>query len=96
MKITYTNYRPIAMWHWDVTSGVPSSPSKPPVDISMVDPDDDEGLEDDNESVASDESDYGPCAICHSDYDSACPTCKVPGDDCPLSTLVFSLSHVPR
>ncbi|KAI9243844.1 RING/U-box [Sporodiniella umbellata] len=26
----------------------------------------------------------GVCGICQSEYDVCCPTCKVPGDDCPL------------
>lgn len=24
------------------------------------------------------------CGICHSEYDACCPSCKMPGDDCPL------------
>jgi anaphase-promoting complex subunit 11 len=99
MKITYTNYRAVAMWHWDVTSGNPSttSPTKHHAarvarvndDEIDVEPSDDDS-DDDANSTSSNESDYGPCAICHSDYDSACPTCKVPGDDCPLSELYNS------
>src|SRR4051794_36812547 len=99
MKITYSNYRAVAIWHWDVTSGNPSasSPSKHRRDLAHspstarkrkndeVDWEfSDDESNDDAESTTSEEVDYGPCAICHSDYDSACPTCKVPGDDCPL------------
>ena len=25
------------------------------------------------------------CGICRVDFDATCPTCKFPGDDCPLS-----------
>jgi anaphase-promoting complex subunit 11 len=25
------------------------------------------------------------CGICRASYEGCCPTCKVPGDDCPLS-----------
>ena len=27
------------------------------------------------------------CGICRVPYEGCCPTCKVPGDDCPLSEL---------
>ncbi len=105
MKITYTNYRPVALWHWDVSSGNPAASSSSSSASSSKraltdrqdardaaeddDADDDPALDglgsDDDEDADGEEEDYGPCAICHSDYDSACPTCKVPGDDCPLS-----------
>lgn len=26
------------------------------------------------------------CGICQVAFEGCCPTCKVPGDDCPLST----------
>lgn len=26
------------------------------------------------------------CGICRVPYEGCCPTCKMPGDDCPLST----------
>lgn len=26
------------------------------------------------------------CGICRVAFDGTCPTCKYPGDDCPLST----------
>lgn len=32
------------------------------------------------------------CGICHSAYDGCCPTCKMPGDDCPL--IWGECSHV--
>ncbi|KAG2190487.1 hypothetical protein INT46_004927 [Mucor plumbeus] len=32
------------------------------------------------------------CGICHSEYDGCCPTCKRPGDDCPL--IWGECSHV--
>lgn len=32
------------------------------------------------------------CSICHSKYDACCPTCKMPGDDCPL--MWGECSHV--
>ncbi|KIY74087.1 anaphase-promoting complex subunit Apc11 [Cylindrobasidium torrendii FP15055 ss-10] len=25
-----------------------------------------------------------PCGICRNPYEGCCPSCKVPGDDCPL------------
>ena len=35
------------------------------------------------------------CGICYSEYDACCPTCKMPGDECPLiwgeCTHVFHL-----
>ena len=28
------------------------------------------------------------CAICQSDFESPCPRCKVPGDECPPSKMI--------
>lgn len=28
------------------------------------------------------------CGICRVPFEACCPTCKMPGDDCPLSTYV--------
>ena len=33
-----------------------------------------------------DDDDDDVCGICQQAYESTCPECKVPGDDCPLST----------
>lgn len=31
------------------------------------------------------------CGICRVEFEGCCPKCKVPGDDCPLSTAKKSL-----
>ena len=31
------------------------------------------------------------CGICRVPYEGCCPSCKVPGDDCPLSAFVLAL-----
>ena len=37
------------------------------------------------------DDDEDECGICRLAYESCCPACKVPGDDCPLSK-----SYPPR
>jgi anaphase-promoting complex subunit 11 len=29
------------------------------------------------------------CGICRVPYEGCCPSCKMPGDDCPLSCVFF-------
>lgn len=29
------------------------------------------------------------CGICQNNFDSSCPTCTIPGDDCPLSLVKY-------
>lgn len=43
------------------------------------------GKEDDGSM--DDESEEDLCGICRLNYESCCPDCKIPGDDCPLSGL---------
>lgn len=43
----------------------------------------DVGQEGDGDPDEDSEEDL--CGICRVSYDGCCPTCKVPGDDCPLS-----------
>ena len=75
MKFTITSYRAVATWKWD-TSSEPHKlyhyAKSNPGAVSSVDEDDDE----DDEDV---------CGICRLAFESCCPDCKVPGDDCPLS-----------
>ena len=40
-----------------------------------------------------DDSEGDVCGICRVPYEGCCPTCKMPGDDCPLSTLHFHIYH---
>ncbi|KAI6011889.1 hypothetical protein PISMIDRAFT_677014 [Pisolithus microcarpus 441] len=44
----------------------------------------------DNYAAADDEGDV--CGICRVPYEGCCPTCKMPGDDCPL--IWGQCSHV--
>src|ERR1700733_15911982 len=39
------------------------------------------------EGDIDEDSEEDLCGICRVSYDGCCPTCKVPGDDCPLSML---------
>lgn len=38
-----------------------------------------------------DDDDDEVCGICRLAFESCCPSCKMPGDDCPLSTSGCSL-----
>lgn len=37
------------------------------------------------------EDDDAECGICRLAFESCCPECKVPGDDCPLSEFMRKL-----
>ena len=39
------------------------------------------------------DDDDDECGICRLAYESCCPGCKVPGDDCPLSAWLSSRWH---
>ncbi|KAF8123715.1 anaphase-promoting complex subunit 11 [Mycena galopus ATCC 62051] len=41
-----------------------------------------------SEHDASDDSE-DVCGICRVPYEACCPSCKIPGDDCPLSVLTL-------
>ncbi|KAL1406929.1 ubiquitin-protein ligase Anaphase Promoting Complex [Vanrija albida] len=69
MKLTVKAYRPVAVWKWDTSA----DPHKPYHFAERgYDQDDDD---DDDDDV---------CGICRLAFESTCPECKVPGDDCPL------------
>jgi anaphase-promoting complex subunit 11 len=101
MKITYKAYHAVASWRWDVDpnhSNPPPVASDPQSSSSEID---DSGLvgdsdqtndanakDDDDESDEESEEEDEMCGVCQQEFESACPACKVPGDDCPLSTSV--------
>lgn len=81
MKFTITAYHAVAIWKWD-TSTEPHKlyhHAKPNSSGAIEENDDDDEDEDD------------VCGICRLAFESCCPDCKVPGDDCPLSESRFGL-----
>lgn len=91
MKVTYTSIHPVATWKWDTSSephylwrvatdAPAASSSKLPKELFKFGEVDDDDDEDDD-----------VCGICRLAYEACCPTCKVPGDDCPLSELLEQL-----
>ncbi|GHJ88236.1 hypothetical protein NliqN6_4638 [Naganishia liquefaciens] len=94
MKITYKEYHAVASWRWNVDPNHTEPPTRPPPNNSADSTSDDvNGLvgdsdvdqsggsdEEDDESEEEDEM----CGVCQQEFESACPACKVPGDDCPL------------
>ncbi|KAI0962984.1 hypothetical protein AcW1_000193 [Taiwanofungus camphoratus] len=40
-------------------------------------------------SDADDDGEGDVCGICRVPYEGCCPSCKMPGDDCPLSLYAF-------
>jgi len=77
MKVTIKSYNAVAAWKWD-TSDEPHKVFKFA------------GASDD--PYGDDDDDDDECGICRLAFESCCPDCKVPGDDCPLSE--FDLSHL--
>ena len=47
----------------------------------------DTGVSTDNDNEDADGGDV--CGICRVPYEGCCPSCKMPGDDCPLSASLF-------
>ncbi|KAI5449846.1 ubiquitin-protein ligase Anaphase Promoting Complex [Naganishia albida] len=98
MKIIYKEYHPVASWRWDVDpdggnrgpnvedsqraipDGIPDEPGLVGDDGPARDEEDDDDDDDDDD----DEDDEEMCGVCQQEFESACPACKVPGDDCPL------------
>jgi len=70
MKVTIKSYHAVAAWKWD-TSDQPHKVFKYA------------GASDD--PYGDDDDDDDECGICRLAFESCCPDCKVPGDDCPLS-----------
>ncbi|OWZ59894.1 hypothetical protein LQV05_000414 [Cryptococcus neoformans] len=68
MKVEVNSYRAVAYWIWDV--------SDEPHKLYHYAPPDEVGLDDDD--------DQDVCGICQAAFESTCPDCKIPGDDCPL------------
>jgi anaphase-promoting complex subunit 11 len=92
MKIIYRQYNAVASWRWDVkplTQPEAGSSENPQLqgtiqsDLNSAS-EDDESDEDNDDEEEEDEEDE-VCGICQLEFESACPGCKVPGDDCPLS-----------
>lgn len=75
MKFTIKSYNAVATWKWDTST----EPHKLYHYAAGVDNDADNAGEED------DDDDDDVCGICRLAYESTCPECKVPGDDCPLS-----------
>lgn len=78
MKLTITSYNAVATWKWD-TSTEPHKLyhyAKTTSGVSNDNADDEEEDDEDEDDV---------CGICRLAFESCCPECKVPGDDCPLS-----------
>ena len=49
------------------------------------DGDEEDGDEDGDSSEEESEEEEEMCGVCQQEFESACPGCKTPGDDCPLS-----------
>ncbi len=46
-----------------------------------------------NGGMMDDEDEDEECGICRLAFESCCPACKMPGDDCPLSTSADVLQN---
>lgn len=83
MKVTIKSYHAVAYWKWDTSTEAhklyhyASPPDDDDGDTSYQDAADPYGDDDDEDDDV--------CGICQAAYESTCPECRVPGDDCPLS-----------
>jgi hypothetical protein len=73
MKLTILSYNCVAAWKWNASTEPHQlytyAERGPDGQIQQTDDEDDDEV----------------CGICQSAFESTCPECKVPGDDCPLS-----------
>jgi hypothetical protein len=72
MKVTVLSFNAVAAWKWNAST----EPHQLYAYASRGPDGQIEEYDDDDEEV---------CGICQSAFESTCPECKVPGDDCPLS-----------
>lgn len=84
MKFSVTSYNAVAVWKWDTHPN--SSDHKLYHYAKPVDPDTQGGYDEEDDEDEDDEDD-DVCGICRLAFESTCPDCKIPGDDCPLSEL---------
>ncbi|KAI9634260.1 putative ubiquitin-protein ligase [Dioszegia hungarica] len=71
MKVTVLSFNAVAAWKWNAST----EPHQLYAYASRGPDGQIEEYDDDDEEV---------CGICQSAFESTCPECKVPGDDCPL------------
>jgi hypothetical protein len=81
MKITVLSFHCVAAWKWNAST-------EPHQLYTYA-----ERGADGQILQGDDEDDDEVCGICQSAFESTCPDCKVPGDDCPLSRLSRELAN---
>lgn len=89
MKFSIKSYHAVAIWKWD------THPPNQPDNHKLYHyapsrlgggPGDEHDFDDDEEQEEEEEEEEDDvCGICRLAFESTCPECKVPGDDCPLS-----------
>ena len=77
MKIKIHSYNAVASWRWNIKPEDKDAASKRTAHGAGAEEGDEEEEEEDL------------CGICRVAFEGTCPNCKVPGDDCPLSTLLL-------
>jgi anaphase-promoting complex subunit 11 len=80
MKITYNTYHAVGSWRWDLqppAEGEGATKTEPEIDDEADTGSEEEEDEDEEEDEV--------------EFESSCPGCKVPGDDCPLSEFCEDL-----
>jgi len=87
MKFSVTSYHAVAVWKWDTH---PTSSDQHKLYHYAAKPSGDGGYSygDEDDDDDDDEED-DVCGICRLAFESTCPECKIPGDDCPLSKSMF-------
>jgi anaphase-promoting complex subunit 11 len=81
MKFSITAYHAVATWKWDTST----EPHKLYHYARGRGTGNGNAYDEDDEDYDEDEDEDDVCGICRLAFESACPGCKVPGDDCPLS-----------
>jgi anaphase-promoting complex subunit 11 len=79
MKFSVTSYNAVAVWKWDTH---PNSSDHKLYHYAKNDTADTGAYDDDDDD---DDEEDDVCGICRLAFESTCPDCKIPGDDCPLS-----------
>ncbi|WVQ82595.1 hypothetical protein IAT38_004725 [Cryptococcus sp. DSM 104549] len=71
MKLEVNSYNAVAYWKWNTNKDEPHKLYR----YASGEAGDDDDDDDEDDDV---------CGICQAAFESTCPACSVPGDDCPL------------
>ncbi|CCK72206.1 anaphase promoting complex subunit 11 KNAG_0J01250 [Huiozyma naganishii CBS 8797] len=89
MKLDIKRVNPVFTWSWDTRDPAAAKDRQYPFLYNYY-PVDVEKAHLENGNAVDGDEDEDVCGICRASYNGTCPSCKIPGDSCPL---VAGLCH---